>query len=172
MIICGTGHRPNKLGGYGYEVHKKLNDLAIHYLSELPDNLEKVISGGALGWDQALAAAALYLKIPYVMALPFEGFEARWPVPSIQYLSSLCEQAAETVYVCEPGYDPWKMQERNRWMVDHADRVLALWNGTDGGTANCVRYAVAKHKPIVNLWDIYNNKDNDGESSTAIYPCK
>ena len=24
MIICGTGHRPDKLGGYGYEVHKNL----------------------------------------------------------------------------------------------------------------------------------------------------
>jgi hypothetical protein len=37
-------------------------------------------------------------------------------------------------------------------MVDHADMVIALWDGTSGGTANCVNYAKAQHKQIVNVW--------------------
>ena len=67
---------------------------------------------------------------------------------------------AEVVFVSEPGYAAWKMQVRNKWMVDNSDLVLALWNGTDGGTANCVRYAEKVGKPITNLWERWH------ESST------
>jgi len=151
--VCGTGHRPDKLGGYGYDVHKNLIAVADQWLREnAPD---RVISGGALGWDQALAHAARRLGIPYIMALPFNGFESRWPQTSVQYLSSLCDGATRVVYVCDPGYAPWKMQKRNEWMVQNARQVLALWNGTDGGTANCVRYAESVGKPVINLWNKY-----------------
>ena len=29
----------------------------------------------------------------------------------------------------------------NGWMVDNSDAVIAVWNGTAGGTANTVDYA-------------------------------
>jgi uncharacterized phage-like protein YoqJ len=105
-----------------------------------------------LGWDQALAAAALDLNIPTTMALPFPGFEDRWPSKSKTFLHSLIYRASKTVFVCDPGYAGWKMQKRNEWMVDNADSVLALWDGSDGGTGNCVRYANKVGKPITNLW--------------------
>ena len=155
MIVAGTGHRPNKLGGYGHAARAKLVNVATAWLLE--QKPDKVISGGALGWDQALAEAAIDLDIPLVMALPFEGFECKWPRESQEFLHSLMNPA-EVVFVCEPGYAPWKMQERNKWMVDNSDTVLALWNGTDGGTANCVKYATKVGKPIINLWEIYGTK--------------
>lgn len=40
-------------------------------------------------------------------------------------------------------------------MVDDADRILALWDGSSGGTANCVGYANDIKKPITNLWPVY-----------------
>lgn len=154
MIICGTGHRPNKLGGYSEEVFEKLKGLAHMYLCVATD-LKEVISGGALGWDQALASAAIDLRIPTVLALPFPGFEDRWPHESKVRLYALMQQAKEVVYVCEPGYAGWKMQKRNEWMVDRADKVLALWDGSTGGTGNCIRYANKVNKPIINLWEEY-----------------
>lgn len=154
MIICGTGHRPNKLGGYDNKTFDNLVSLAHMYLCVATD-LKQVISGGALGWDQALATAALDLRIPTVLALPFPGFEDRWPQPSKTYLHSLMHRASEIVYVCEPGYAGWKMQKRNEWMVDKADLVLALWDGSTGGTGNCINYANKVKKPIVNLWEEY-----------------
>ena len=33
------------------------------------------------------------------------------------------------------------MQERNEWMVNNCDVLIAVWDGTSGGTANCVKYA-------------------------------
>jgi uncharacterized phage-like protein YoqJ len=46
------------------------------------------------------------------------------------------------------------MQIRNEWMVDNAHIVLALWDGSSGGTGNCIKYANRKsvNKPIINLW--------------------
>ena len=42
------------------------------------------------------------------------------------------------------------MFERNRWMVDHAQYVLAFYNGgATGGTAYTVRYALGKGKSVV-----------------------
>lgn len=154
MIIAGTGHRPNKLGGYGYVVREKLTVLACAGIGDIRGDVTRIISGGALGWDQALADAALRLNLPLTLALPFEGFESKWPRESQEYLHSLMNPA-DVVYVCEPGYAPWKMQERNMWMVDNCDTILALWDGSDGGTANCVRYAESIGKPIINLWENY-----------------
>lgn len=155
MIVAGTGHRPDKLGGYGYEVRENLNSVAMDWLVE--NKVDKVISGGALGWDQALALAAWDLGIYLIMALPFEEFDSKWPPRTREFLKYINKNAQEVVYVCEPGYAPWKMQERNKWMVDRCDLVLALWDGTDGGTANCIKYANSINKPITNLIEFYND---------------
>jgi hypothetical protein len=40
-------------------------------------------------------------------------------------------------------------------MVEHADIIMALWNGTPGGTSNCLLYARQCKKPITNYWDTY-----------------
>ena len=153
MILAGTGHRPNKLGGYGAEARFRLIDVAIEQLNELQPI--KVISGMALGWDTALAEAALQLKLPLVAAVPFSGQESMWPFASRQRFKELLSQASEVHYVCAPGYAAWKMQVRNQWMVDECDVLLALWNGTKGGTANCVGYALGKQVKLVNCWNAY-----------------
>jgi len=153
MIIAGTGHRPDKLGGYGPAVASRLLDLARAALMQYrPD---KVISGMALGWDTALALAAIELDIPLIAAVPFEGHERKWrPEQKGQYWLILA-RAAEVVIVSPGGYEAWKMQARNEWMVDHATGVLALWNGGPGGTGNCVEYARASQVEIVNLWSTW-----------------
>lgn len=161
MIICGTGHRPNKLGGYAAKVHDMQCQILHDYFDSapLPD---KIISGMALGWDTSLATVALMKGVPLVAAVPFYGQEGAWPDASRRTFHHLLEQAAKVVYISEGGYAPWKMQVRNKWMVDHCDSVLALWDGTDGGTANCVRYAQSVDKPIVNLWDSFERIREQG----------
>lgn len=157
MIICGTGHRPNKLGGYGNEARIKLVNIAGRWLRD--NRPDKVISGMALGWDMALAFAALMEEpeIPLLAAVPFEGQECMWPQQSRQDYHDVIRDATEVVHVCDPGYAPWKMQRRNEWMVDNSDLVLALWDGSSGGTGNCIAYAEKVGKPIVNLWGNYSD---------------
>jgi uncharacterized phage-like protein YoqJ len=152
MIVAGTGHRPDKLGGYDDETLERLTDLARGYLDTLPD-VKAVISGMALGWDMAIAYAAHQKSIPLWAYIPFDGQEKMWPQRSRDRYWDL-RNAAEKVYVvCSGGYAPWKMQRRNERMVDECDFLLTLWNGTSGGTANCVRYANKVNRAMHNLWD-------------------
>lgn len=154
MIICGTGHRPNKLGGYGEAAHSKVLETAYRSLEYLKPS--EVISGMALGWDTALAEAALGFKIPLIAAAPFKGQESQWPEKSQKEYQRLLSFADKIVYVTDNGYSPSAMQVRNQWMVDNCDRVLALWNGDQsGGTYNCIKYAKSVRKPSTNAWKCY-----------------
>ena len=47
----------------------------------------------------------------------------------------------DIVVVCPGPYEKWKMQRRNEWMVDKSHALTGYWNGTEGGTANCLQYA-------------------------------
>lgn len=151
LIIAATGHRPPKLGGYGQEALDRLCEFAKAYLRKARPGA--TISGMALGWDQAFATASVSLGIPYVAAVPFIGQEAAWSGGQREDYRRLLAMAARVRIVCNGGYAPWKMQTRNQWMVDKATRLAALWDGSPGGTANCVSYATAAEKPIDRLWD-------------------
>lgn len=155
MIVAGTGHRPDKItmGGrnaYDAAVHARLVELAVAVLKQPRPKV--VISGMALGWDTALADAAVELDIDLWAYIPFIGQEKRWPEASQAHYTRLLTLAEKVVVCSEGGYAAWKMQVRNKRMVDDCDRLLALWNGSDGGTANCVRYARERGRKIVNLW--------------------
>lgn len=160
MIYAATGHRPDKLGGYDSLVDARLLDLALAFLREQEDGVPAmVISGMAQGWDMAWAEAAIELKLPLVCAVPFHGQASRWPVAAQQRWARILVNAADVVVVSEGDYAAWKMQVRNRWMVNRCDVLIALWNGAaGGGTANCVEYAQQQRKPIVNLWERFNGK--------------
>lgn len=150
MIIAATGHRPNKLGGYGSDAFNKLCELAKSYLRET--NPDGVISGLALGWDQAWALGAMELNIPVHGASPFEGQESQWPQSSQDLFRKIVAECSSMTYVCDPGYAAWKMQKRNEWMVERCHRVAALWDGSSGGTGNCVKFAQSFPRDIDNLW--------------------
>ena len=158
MILAATGHRPDKLGGYDRHTIFALNQFAWQTLKKIkPD---KVISGMALGWDQAVAQAAIELDIPLIAAIPFEGQGSRWPEKSQARWKELVDNAYQVQIVCPGGYAPWKMQKRNEWMVDNCEYLLALWDGSEGGTENCIEYAHkkiskinSKMMAIDNVWD-------------------
>ena len=156
MIVAVTGHRPQKLGGFTNQTFNALTDLARDWLRV--NQPSKVISGMALGWDQALAQASVDLGIPLIAAVPFEGFESRWPITSQKAMARLLDQADEVEVVhLYPGNTA--LQLRNEWMVDRADKMLALWDGSWGGTFNCIKYAVKCGRPIENLWSRWEMRE-------------
>jgi uncharacterized phage-like protein YoqJ len=148
MIISGTGHRPHKLGGYDLKVFERLVALAEQAL--LKYQPATVISGMALGWDQALAQAATNLGIPWLAAIPCRGQESKWHGDSKHYYHELLTHA--TWKVClSVRYTSGCMQRRNEFMVNKADMILALWDGSPGGTANCIKVAETAGKTVINL---------------------
>jgi len=151
MIITFTGHRPNKLGGYiePNPTSRLVRQLIRQQLERMkPDS---AISGMAQGVDLWAAEICYVLHIPYTAAVPFVGQEMLWPELAKNRWRYLLGRAANVVVVSEGEYSAKKMQKRNEWMVDNADVLLAVWDGTSGGTANCVRYAEKKKKQIVRI---------------------
>lgn len=106
----------------------------------------------AHGWDQAVAEAAIDLDIPFTAAVPFVGQERRWPAGSQRRYRQLLA-AAVSVEIVSPYPGTRAMDLRNKWMVDRADRLVALWDGSWGGTFNCIQYAIRVHVPFDNLWN-------------------
>lgn len=160
ITFATTGHRPDKLGGYSNEAQDLLYSFAdflvVNILSFKGIN-PKFISGMAIGWDQAVASACIKNDVPFIAAIPFEGQEGMWPHESKLKYDNLLEKAEDVIYVNDPGYKPWKMQKRNEWMVDNSDRLLALWDGSAGGTSNCVKYAEKRERPTLHLWDVWEH---------------
>ena len=152
MIIAATGHRTSKLTGYKANVEDSLYKVALDYLRR--EHPERVISGMALGWDTAVARAALYLKLPLTAAVPCDGQEALWSDKDKSRYYGLIALADNIITVNPGPYAAWKMHARNNWMVNNADKVVALWSGDDfGGTFKTIKYAVSKGKPVDNLWN-------------------
>ena len=149
MILSATGHRPNKLGGYSAYALDKLRAIAYKKIEELKP--EKVISGMALGWDTAVALATLQLGIPLVAAIPFAGQETKWFPESVRMYHRTLKRA-EVIYVSKGAYAAWKMQTRNEYMVNNSDVILAMYDGSSGGTRNCIEYAKKQNKQIINLY--------------------
>lgn len=155
MIIAATGHRPDKLpGGYSFTTYARGMLIAREYLQALKPSL--VITGMAVGWDQAVGVAAKMTGTPYDCYIPFAGQELKWPESAQQRYDYLLTHARRVFIVSPGGYAAWKMHERNKAMVSNADTILALYNGDPaGGTAECVRYAERCGKLVLNAWQEY-----------------
>ena len=147
MIIGFSGHR--KIGGYVYPnpIYNKVYQETEKYLLELKP--EKVISGFAIGYDQIAAHISYKLKISVIAAVPFIGQELNWPKPVQEKYHAMLKLAERVEIVSKDGYAAYKMQVRNEWIVNNCDLLLACFDGSKGGTYNCIEYAKSKNKPII-----------------------
>lgn len=161
--VAFTGHRPHKLGNSRLDMDLVRNEIKTFLQGHLrahPDLL--VISGGALGVDQFAAEICVELKIPFVFILPFpvQVMSAKWNSQSCQHLQSLISSAVKT-YVVQKDFSMAGYQLRNEFMVNHCDILCAVWNGSHGGTANCIQYAKSRGVRILNLHSKYLYSDED-----------
>lgn len=150
--IAVTGHRPPRLNlGYAESDRKLLTEFAGRTLSDMP-RPAALIGGAAQGWDLACMHAALVLGIPVIAAVPFEGQESKWPEPSRAFYKEILS-ACDVRVICTGGYANWKFHERDKWMVDNGDEVVALFDSVNvGGTAATVAYAHKQGVPVTNVW--------------------
>lgn len=147
MIIAFSGHRPSKLcGGYG-ETPMKRAVVAAIAATIAEHQPERCISGMALGVDQWAAQVCIDAGVPFDAYVPFPGQETKWPLSSQREYMRLLGKARKVVIVA-PKFSMYAFQLRNERMVDAADRLCAVWDGSPGGTCNCYYYALKRNKPI------------------------
>ena len=161
MAVCMfTGHRPKGLP-FGYnekdsrckKLKKMLKKLIVHKIQE--ENTTAFLSGMALGTDMFAAEIILELKrkfrdITLIAVLPCRTQAARWNKEAIaryEHILAKCDK----VIVLQEEYTPSCMHKRNLYMVEHSDGAIAVWSGTEGGTANTIRFATDRHLPVTVL---------------------
>ena len=150
---CFTGHRPDKLPWGTQEQDSRCRALK----AELDQALRRAyeagfrhfICGMARGSDLYFAEAVLFLReacpgVTLEGARPCESQADGWPASErLRYQSILDRCDFETLV--QHRYDRGCMMRRNRYMVDRAARIIAVYDGVPkGGTAQTLAYALRR----------------------------
>lgn len=153
-----TGHRPQKLPfGLSEEdarctaLKEELRKQTFNLIEN--ENVTHFISGMALGTDLMAAEIVLDLKVSYPgitleSAIPCETQAVKWTVSQRERYYDIAAQCDKETML-QSHYTPDCMDKRNRYMVDHADFILAVWNGKPSGTGRTVTYARGKNRTVI-----------------------
>ena len=150
MCCAFTGHRPQNLPWQFNENDKnclKLKQILNQQISQLAKNgFTDFLSGMALGSDTWAAEAVLNLRkkkpaLKLHCILPCKTQAEKWPVSEQERYQKILAQA-DSIFFTSRNYHPNCMLERNRFMVEKARLLLAVYNGQPhSGTAAAVRHA-------------------------------
>lgn len=150
MKLSVTGHRDLPI------LSDSLENKLIHVL--YAHNVEMLISGMAIGYDMACAAAALRIKIPVIAVIPFDGQHEMWSENDIKKYEEILNNSLTTVKVLSPAARGFShaaelYKKRNKYVVDNGDVLMAGWSGDyRSGTGYTVRYANKIGKQIYRFW--------------------
>ena len=160
-MVCGfTGHRPEKLPWGENEDDPRCKALKILLAREVEQaadcGAEVFCCGMARGCDLYFAEAVLALRkcrsgLRLEAWLPCPGQADRWPEAERLRWERILD-VCDSVRVVEPYYSDGCMLRRDRAMVDGADELITVWDGTHGGTGWTVRYAKRQGKKLRALW--------------------
>ena len=146
-----TGHRPEKINRSVTEVQEALR---YSIYQSIEDGFAVFITGMARGVDLWAAEIILDLRkkqdIRLICAVPFEGFETQWSSEWKKIYRSVLKRA-DFVYVVGKTYSHDIFSRRNMWMVNHAKRIIAVYDGTPGGTRNTIAYAHKSNVEVIIL---------------------
>lgn len=152
-----TGHRPQNLP-FGFdESDVRCVELKIRLYRTIESlitthHVTHFISGMALGVDMYAAEIVLELKekfpeITLECAIPCETQASRWNTQMQKRYNNIVSKADKKT-VLQSNYTADCMDKRNKYMVEHADFLIAVWNKKPSGTGNTVRYAKKLNKVI------------------------
>ena len=155
MICALTGHRPQRLPWGGREEDprcaalKQQIDSAIQQAAAC--GCETFLCGMARGCDTWFAEAVLKQGLRLEAVIPCPEQADRWPDADRRRYQGLLLRCG-AIHVLEDGYSEGCMLRRNRAMVDMADLLITVYDGTGGGTGSTVAYAKEKGVELIPLW--------------------
>ncbi len=156
---CFTGHRPEKLPWGDNEEDARCLALKARLRDAVEtayaEGMRHFICGMARGCDLYFAETVLEMRERY----PEVTLEAAVPCPSQPSGWRLAEQVrwrrllarCDMETLVQDHYTPGCMLRRNRYMVDHSALVIAIYDGTDGGTRRTLEYALRQKVPFVDI---------------------
>ena len=145
-----TGHRPEKLPWRGDESDPRCLALKERLAAAVEDAYDKgmrhFLCGMARGADFYFCDAVLELRerrsgVTLEAVIPCEEQAAHWRERERERYFTLVERCdCETMV--QRHYDKGCMLRRNRYLVDHAARLIAVYNGMLGGTMYTISHAM------------------------------
>jgi uncharacterized phage-like protein YoqJ len=164
--VCVSGHRP-KYWNYDKDITYEINEILESETKEIVKRVYKkdliFMSGLAIGVDTIWSEIAMKNDIRLHGYIPCLSQDSRWKKEDkIKY--SIIKGYCELTYLMYNGaYDEAKnnnfncMNERNKYMVEHCDEAVVIWNGIKkSGTYNFIKYMEEYNKPykLINLNNI------------------
>lgn len=135
---CVTGHRDipaEQIDNVKYALRREI-------IKAVSDGYTGFMTGFADGVDQYFAEIVVKLQADFpdlrlIAVLPYrkrvDSLEAR------EQTKALLRACADVITIQE-DYKPNAYAKRNRYMVEHSDRVIAVYDGREkGGTVNTIR---------------------------------
>ena len=154
--VSFTGHRPEKLPYFSED-----DPLCVDLKQRLKTQIEKLInegadcffSGMARGVDMWCAEIVLELKQKYpeitlTAVIPCKTQSNSWSGDSKIRYEKILKSCSKIIYTSEI-YDKTCMLKRDRALVELCDVLVAVFDGTKGGTKYTVDYAEKKHKKVI-----------------------
>ena len=144
-----TGHRPGKLPDKGNEKSEKIlrckHFLFMEIHKAYQDGYREFLCGMAMGTDLwcgeiVLALRPLCPQIRLHAVLPWRTQTQYWP-PHWKIRHQRVREGADQVTVLQESYTPDCFSKRNRFLVSRASRLIALSDGTSGGSGETVAFA-------------------------------
>ncbi len=160
MICAFTGHRPHKLPWHTDEADPRclaVKEMIARRLREAYDlGCREFLCGMALGCDLFFAEAVLQLReqdpdLRLIALLPCPNQADRWPEQERQRYQLLCSRCDE-VETLELRYSEGCMLRRNRVLVERAQVLISVYDGSTGGTGNTVSCARQLGLQILPVW--------------------
>lgn len=144
---CVTGHRslPQKeinriKASLRLEIEKAINDGFTCFMSGFAEGVDQYFAEIVLEMQKSNRALELVAVIPYQKRLDSLREKKR--------TDEILDACADVVVIREE-YQPSVYSRRNRYMVEHSDRVIAVYDGReDGGTAGTIRFTHMLEKEL------------------------
>lgn len=155
--VCFTGKRSASMPWKDNESDPRCKALKERLEQEIllavQDGYRYFITGMAQGADTWAGEIVLRLRetqypdLRLEAAVPYLAQPKAWPEQDqTRYYNLLFDCNKRTL--CSPAYHRGCFHVRNRYMVDAAQRVIAVYDGSGGGTGYTVSYAQSKGRDV------------------------
>lgn len=154
-----TGHRPEKLPWGSRETDPRCAALKRGIAREVKKAYDRgfrhFLCGMARGTDlyfceEALALREQHRDITVEAVIPFAGQAERWSGTDQRRYQTLLDRCNMETMI-QYQYDRGCMHRRDRYLVDRANLLLAVFSGVPGGTVYTLNYARKKGTETVIL---------------------
>lgn len=157
VLRCAfTGYRPQKMP-FGFN---EMDPRCIDFKERIRNTIKMLIwegyshflSGGARGMDMYAAEIVLDLRQQYPwigleMVIPFDTQPEKWALEyRIRYAHLM--DGADIITCIGHEYSKSAIFNRNKYLVDNADLLLAAYDGIPGGTQMTCEYAKRIGVPV------------------------